>query len=324
MGWLWVSYSLLFIGAHLCFLKSRYLQTFIYLIGDVDPRPVPEEDLRFAQQCIEFFVGRIIHLSPGEIKIPICFHLILHACDQCRRNMCHYGILSVFPYENSCRCMKRFWNAGNCKAEQFRNRLLECDTYLFARDENDRIIRDADGTPARGWGPHEGGTKNLPADGVKYHFQAGGKYKKLIFSTFMLSPAFADSFCLVKSPALVARDRKCILQITDIRARESDGMVYVFGHVYKSKRSLYDLPEESKWRGVYAFSGKSSTVSAFPADSIREKLYVIPRFASFHNSMRILSRAEIGAKYENVPEWVGIKLRHAHVDPSKSDSKSLY
>jgi hypothetical protein len=298
------------------------LQTFIYLVGDVDPRPVPEEDLEFGQNCIEYFVGRILRLDVGS-KVPNCYHYILHAIGQCRGLKTHYGVLTAYPYENGCRFTKRFLNAGNCKAEQFRNRLLESDLYLYARDENDRIVRDANGCPATGWGPARDDLKVF-REGVKYHFQIGHKYKKLIFPTFLLSTAVGDSFCILKAPTSLVRDKRCIFRITDIQIRSDDGKVFLFGHIYTKKKSLYQEPEDSVWRDVFAFSEMSNVVSAFPADNVRGKLFAMPRFAHLKESLTELSVADVGENFEKVKEWSGVRLRHVHADIPVEELNSLY
>jgi hypothetical protein len=298
------------------------LQTFIYLVGDVDPRPVPQEDLKFAQQCIEFFVGRILYINPGS-KVPICFHIILHVVRQLLVLGCHYGIVTAYPYENGCRFTKRFLNAGNCKAEQFRNRIMEVDKYLFARDDNDKIVRDADGEPACGWGPTQESKEKFPS-GVNYHYQKSRNRQNLIFPTFLLSTAIADSFCLMKCPREISRDKRCVFRVTDIQVRRTSEKVFLLGHIYTVKKSLYKEPEDSTRQDVFSFSGKSEFVSAFPADHVRGKLYAIPRFSSFPNSLREVSVEDCGRDFEKVNDWVGIRLRHAHVDISRDEMTSMY
>lgn len=160
--------------------------------------------------------------------------------------------------------------------------------------------------------------------GVNYHYQESRNRRSLIFPTFLLSTALADSFCLMKCPRDVSRDKRCIVRITDIQLRTATEKVFIFGHIYTVKTSLYKEPEDSMRHDVFSFSGKSEFVSAFPADNVRGKLYAIPRFSSMPNSLREVSLEDCGRNFDKVDNWVGIRLRHAHVDVSLNDLTSMY
>lgn len=289
----------------------RLLLTFMYLIGKVDPRPVPEADLEFAQSCIENFAQKLLRLKPGS-KFAQSFHFILHAVRFCRWLRCHYGFLAVWMYENETRYLKRFLNSGNCKAEQFRNRVLEADLYMLNRDEaSGRILRNEFGEPTTGWGGI--GVRASVTPQVFAQFR--GKYKKVVFRGFTISTKLADSFCIVRSPVRLRGGRHVIFQVTDMQVDASDGRIFLFGYVFLKKTALYDSPENSKSHNVFAFSSRASTMSAFPVESVVSKLFALPRFAMMEDAMREMKKSDVqvGKNFEHVEHWVGTTLHHLSV-----------
>lgn len=303
---------------HVVLRIRRKLQWFIYLIGGTDPRPVPEEDLQFAQAIIENFVANVIHLQAGN-GLQTSYHLILHVTADCRRQQCHYDVISTWVYENETRYMNRYLVSGNCKAEQFRNRVMEADTFLFNRDESGRILRDKSGEPATGWGGVAIGESPV----ADFSFDCSGRYKRVVFKGFLISTALPDSFCLIKDHVRLPKGGgRRVFQVTDVKERVSDGALFVFGHLYRKKTKLFDAPEDSTRKQVYAFSEKSPTVVGFPIQSVVGKLYAFPRFAKLtsQSGPGKITKADVGGRFERVDAWVGVALRHL----SATCNDSLY
>jgi hypothetical protein len=286
----------------------RYFQYFFYLIGGADPSPVPDCDLDFAQEIIEFWVSSLLHLSNGTAAKP-SIHFMLHVVEDCRFHKCHFDVLSAFIYENSLRYVKNDIVSGNMKLEQLRNRMVERTKYAFNRDEEGHILRTESGDVSMGWNAQV----SIQADGVSNVLYEGKfKYKRLTLPDFQINTSMKDSFVLVRiASGLRAGSHKlAIVQILDFVEKISDKSLSVRGYVYKDVESLFVTPADSKLKHVYVFSGKSSrSDNFFPISSIVAKLYVIPRFSKLGVQM---ATPELlgGHGFLNVIQWVGIALRH--------------
>jgi hypothetical protein len=285
----------------------QYFQYFFYLIGGADPNPVPEEDLIFGQEIIEFWVSSYLHETKGAGAKP-SIHFLLHIVDDCRFHQCHFDVLSAFRYENALREVKGDITSGNYKMEQLRNRMIERSKFSFNHDIDGRVSKDSDGNISMGWCADDTGN----AKGIvrEITFEDSTKYSKLILPEVEVSNCFKDSFVLIRDPLRLGSLRTvAIVQVVEIKERIEDNSLSIVGHRYKKLNSLFTAPAESKIQHVYEFSDKDKHECAFPASSVVAKLYVVPRFSRF--GTRNASDEMVGDKYCNVSEWVGIALRHS-------------
>jgi hypothetical protein len=175
----------------------RYFQYFFYLVGGADPNPVPETDLVFAQQLIEFWVSAFVRETKGTGAKP-SIHYLLHVAEDCRINKCHFDVLSAFKYENALRPVKNDITSGNFKLEQIRNRMIERSKYAFNYDIDGRIARTSEGKLSMGWCADTGGNAN----GIirQTSFDGSRKYKRLVLPEVQVTTGVRDSFVLIKDP----------------------------------------------------------------------------------------------------------------------------
>jgi hypothetical protein len=299
-----------------------YFQYFIYLIGGADAGPVPEEDLVFAQEIIEFWVTEFLHQTNGMGNKPMV-HFLLHIVQDCRFHKCHYDVLSVFKYENDMRFLRPMVKSGHYKLEQLRNRLAEVSKYVYNRNPIDgRIERNANGDLSMGWGDCGGdGSQMSSQQKPKFIFKEG-KYQCLLFAGMEVSTAIWNSFLLIDDSNGNGLRRIKIFQLVKILEDKRDKKLTLCGHIFLRVSSLFQAPAESMKKHVYAFSSKSLQESFFSVSTIVGKLYAVPRFQKLplqrctDEILGVSDDDEVDEEkkkvnFSNVKEWVGIAERHA-------------
>lgn len=215
--------------------------------------------------------------------------------------------------ENEFRHDNRLVRSGNAKLRQIETKFLEREKYQFSCDENGRILRTSSGEPVCGR------TSILPQRGPPPPFLFGVDRcgtKKLKFHDFLLSTKFRDSFCLVNPADNGATTKPLILRIRDVledwNERCALDKLRLVGNVYRKKCDLFKTPAPSRLKHVYVFSDPCSQLTTWRVSSVVGKLYVVPRFKTFHenHSLTAVTLDDLDLDYEEVSEWVGLLERH--------------
>jgi hypothetical protein len=291
----------------------RYFQYFVYLIGGADPNPVPEYDLQFAQQIIEFWVTKYLHLTNGRGKEP-SIHYALHMVNDCRVHGCHYDVLSAFKYENCLRYVKDDIQSGNYKLEQLKNRMMERNKYEFNRDASGQIIWLPSGKVSMGLQDQIADDFQEPDTEVV--FTDTTRTKRLKLPQCDISNSFRDSFVLFHESGSSRRSPN-IMRVERFCRQRTDGKLVVVGHVYQSKTNLFSAPADSMLKHVYCFSEPQGRDHTIFVTEIVGKLYVVPRFKEF--GIRLADEKVLGKvvdefsrknDFSKVTFWVGVVLRH--------------
>jgi hypothetical protein len=292
----------------------RNFQYFMYLIGGADPNPVPEADLQFAQEIIEFWVTKYLHETNGKGAKP-SIHYILHAVQDCRFHQCHFDCLSAFKYENALRYITGDIQSGNCKLEQLKNRMIEREKYVFNRTADGRIKRNAAGKLSMGRDALLHESYNC-SQRTSLSFDQAKKKKILKLPDVQVSNILRDSFILVNN--LGSSRHPQIVRVIDFKIdTRNNGALSVQGHSYDKKEPLFETPADSRSKHVYVFSECQPQPFAVSVSKIVGKLYAIPRFKVF--GLKLADSEMLGNDFSNVEEWVGVALRHVI-----ADNASLY
>jgi hypothetical protein len=302
----------------------RYLKAFNMLVLGMSGNPPSTADLDVAQVVIEYFVSEYMRLRAAPLKdgevisVPYCLHLALHVVRYVRTLNVSFGKLSAFGYENFLRELVPALRTTNRLLEQLVNRQQRRDLYVLNRNADNTIMRDDEGRPLIGWGGWKGNSKIV--NGRKFSLRDSGKFPIFQLNNLAISTKFADSWVLVCSnsedPSTYAnplifrcvefvRGRSCLDEEDD--SNPSD--IFVRGYFYPEKSDLYADPFQSSLKLEFCFKNEHTPqLAELPIESVLFKLYVYPRFSSM--PVEVLTAKHLGEDFENVPEWIGVALRH--------------
>ncbi len=313
--------------AHLrliCFSKVFHL-LFLGLCG----APPSEADLDVAHQTVEFFLSEFFRLKSAPLKkgevisVPYCYHLALHIVRYVQNLGVSYNKLSAFGYENYICDLVPSMRSTNKLLEQIVNCHRRRELYVLNCNSDETIMYDASGQPSYGWGGWSGNSK--VRDATRFRLNTSKKVPSFEYKNISVSVKFADSWVLVcsnpddkqtYSNPLVFRITKFVASGTAVSLADGSrpdrdlSQISIQGYFYPRTKDLYSQPFPSSLKHEIVFENERALqLAELPIEAITFKMYVFPRFSSL--PLKVLNGDDLGGpEFSNVPEWIGVAIRH--------------